>query len=103
MKTAYTRLALRARRALKAVVEPIVGWIAVTLLRVSRRGDRRRFANAAGTFMRRVGPWLPRHRIGRANLTAAFPDKSAAELEAMLGGVWDNLGRVAVEFAYLDR
>ena len=103
MKLAYTRLALRAKRGLKAVVDPIVGWIAVTVLRVVRLGDRRRFANTAGAFMRRVGPWLPRHRVGRANLAAAFPDKSADEIEAMLAGVWDNLGRVTVEFAHLDR
>ena len=52
--------------------------------------------------MRRVGPWLPEHRIGQANLAAAFPEKSAAEIERILRGVWDNLGRVAAEFAQLD-
>ena len=53
--------------------------------------------------MRRIGPWLPEHRIGRANLTAAFPEKSDAEIEEILRGVWDNLGRVGAEFAHLDR
>jgi KDO2-lipid IV(A) lauroyltransferase len=52
---------------------------------------------------RSVGPWLPEHRLGRANLAAAFPDKSADEIERILAGVWDNLGRVAAEFAHLDR
>lgn len=37
------------------------------------------------------------------NLAAAFPDKSAAEIEAILAGVWDNLGRVSAEFVSLDR
>jgi Kdo2-lipid IVA lauroyltransferase/acyltransferase len=41
-------------------------------------------------------------KIGRANLTAAFPEKSPAEIEAILAGVWDNLGRVGAEFAHLD-
>ncbi len=41
-------------------------------------------------------------RIGRANLTAAFPEKSPEEIEAILAGVWDNLGRVGAEFAHLD-
>ena len=49
------------------------------------------------------GRWLPEHRIGRANLIAAFPEKSPAEIEAILRGVWDNLGRVGAEFAHLDR
>jgi KDO2-lipid IV(A) lauroyltransferase len=50
-----------------------------------------------------VGPWLPEHRIGRANLSAAFPEKSPAEIETILRGVWDNLGRVAAEFAQVER
>ena len=68
--------------------------------------DRRptaRLANFAGWLMRTVGPWLPEHRIGRANLAAAFPEKSPAEIEPILRGVWDNLGRVGAEFAHLDR
>ena len=53
--------------------------------------------------MRRDGPRISKHKVGRANLVAAFPDKSAAEIEEILGGVWDNLGRVTAEFAHLDR
>ena len=103
MKLAYTRFALMVRRGFKAVFDPIVGRMAVAVLRALQRGDRIRFANAAGRFMRNVGPWLPKHRVGRANLTGAFPDMSAAEIEHVLAGVWDNLGRVAAEFAYLNR
>ena len=51
---------------------------------------------------RKVGPLLKEHRLGRDNLRAAFPEKSDAEIEKILAGVWDNLGRVAVEFAHLD-
>jgi KDO2-lipid IV(A) lauroyltransferase len=36
-------------------------------------------------------------------LAAAFPDKSAADIERILRGVWDNYGRVGAEFAHLDR
>ena len=53
--------------------------------------------------MRRIGPWLPEHRIGRANLAAAFPEMGARDIENILRGTWENLGRVAAEFAYLDR
>ena len=45
---------------------------------------------------------LREQRIGRANLTAAFPEKSPEEIETILAGVWDNLGRVGAEFAHLD-
>ena len=64
--------------------------------------DRRRTANVAGAFMRTIGPLLPENRIGRDNLRAAFPDKSDVEIDKILAGVWDNLGRIAVEFAHLD-
>ena len=53
--------------------------------------------------MRGLGPRLREHRIGRANLAAAFPEKSPSEIEGILRGVWDNLGRVAAEFAHIDR
>jgi KDO2-lipid IV(A) lauroyltransferase len=53
--------------------------------------------------MRTVGPWLPENKIGRDNLTAAFPEKSATEIDTILRGVWDNLGRMGAEFAELDR
>ena len=52
--------------------------------------------------MRKTGPLFKEHRLGRENLRAAFPEKSDAEIEKILAGVWDNLGRVAVEFAHLD-
>jgi KDO2-lipid IV(A) lauroyltransferase len=60
-------------------------------------------ADFAGALMRRVGPLRHEHRIGRENLAAAFPEKSSQEIEEILAGVWDNLGRAAIEFAHLDR
>jgi KDO2-lipid IV(A) lauroyltransferase len=65
--------------------------------------SRRRLADMAGAVMRVVGPRLNEHRIGRSNLAAAFQEKSPSELETILREVWDNLGRVAVEFAHIDR
>jgi KDO2-lipid IV(A) lauroyltransferase len=66
-------------------------------------GNLAKMANWIGPVSRRVGPWLPEHRIGRANLRAAFPEKSAKEIETILAGVWDNLGRFVADFAHLDR
>ena len=58
-------------------------------------------------FLRRGCPeiWaaLPAHRIGQANLRAAFPDKDAAWIEATLREAWDNLGRVAGEYVHMAR
>jgi KDO2-lipid IV(A) lauroyltransferase len=83
-------------------LDATVGAITVGLLGAIKRIDRKRTANFAGALMRGLGPLLPEHRVGRDNLRAAFPKKSAAEIEQILAGVWDNLGRIAVEFAHLD-
>ena len=84
-------------------MDAALGSLAVAMLRMIRATNRKRMADFAGGFMRTLGPRLKEHRIGRANLVAAFPDKSPAEIEAILRGVWDNLGRVAAEFAHIDR
>lgn len=57
----------------------------------------------AATFARMLGPWFPVSRVARANLRAAFPDKTAAEIEAIVRGVWDNLARTFAEYAHLDQ
>ena len=89
-------------RRLKILLDAAIGSIAVGLLRAVKLTDRRRAANFSGAVMRKIGPLFPEHRIGRDNLRAAFPEKSDAEIEKILAGVWDNLGRVAAEFAHLD-
>jgi KDO2-lipid IV(A) lauroyltransferase len=88
---------------LKTASNAVIAWLVVGLLKLVRRTDPDRMADRFGALMRKVGPWLPEHRTGRANLVAAFPEKSAAEIETILAGVWDNLGRVGTEFAYLDQ
>ena len=80
----------------------MAGWSATLLLAGIHRCDRVVVSDIAGAVMRTIGPWLPEHRTGRDNLRAAFPDKSDADVEAILRGVWDNLGRVAAEIAHLD-
>jgi KDO2-lipid IV(A) lauroyltransferase len=100
---ANKRKAARSRAWPVALFDAAVGGIAAACLRGLRRLDRARMANFLGAFSRRIGPFLPEHRTGRANLKAAFPDKSPAEIETILSGVWDNLGRFAADFAHLDR
>jgi KDO2-lipid IV(A) lauroyltransferase len=92
-----------ALRRLRTVFHTFVGRIVVVLMRLLRRGDRKRTANVMAAGLRRLGPWLREHRIARENLVAAFPDKSPQEIETILSGSWDNLGRVAAEFLHLDR
>ena len=92
----------RLRRGAKRAGDALVGAAAVGLLRLLHRADPDRMANVAGWLMRTIGPLFRENRIARAQLTAAFPEKSPAEIAAVLRGVWDNLGRMGAEFSHLD-
>lgn len=99
-------LLVRARagvgRAAKPLGEAAVGALTIALLRTTRYFDADKTADVFGRVARLIGPLLREQRIGRANLTAAFPEKSPQEIEEILAGVWDNLGRIGAEFAHLD-
>jgi Kdo2-lipid IVA lauroyltransferase/acyltransferase len=85
------------------ILDKTAGAVVSALLRGIRCLNRQWMSAAAAGFMRTLGPRLREHRLGRDNLRAAFPDKTPDEIERILRAVWDNLGRVAAEFAHLDR
>ena len=91
------------RRQLSLYGERIVGRIVKWILRALSSTDPDRAADLCGAIARRVGPFLPAHRIGRANLRAAFPERDKAWIEATLRSAWGNLGRVAGEYVHLAR
>jgi Kdo2-lipid IVA lauroyltransferase/acyltransferase len=88
---------------LKQAAGTLLGPLTVVLLRALRLLDPDRTARFTGRVMQRIGPVLKEHRIGRENLAAAFPEKSSAEIDAILDKAWENLGMFAGEFAHLDR
>jgi KDO2-lipid IV(A) lauroyltransferase len=69
---------------LKVLLNQIIGRIAVAGLWLMRLFDRKSMADFMGRLISTIGPWLPVHRVGRANLQAAYPEKSAAEIEGIL-------------------
>jgi KDO2-lipid IV(A) lauroyltransferase len=58
-------------------------------------------SNLGGWLGRNIGPRLPVSGRARRNLRLVFPDKSAAEVERIVRGMWDNLGRVAAEYPHI--
>lgn len=100
------RLLLRTKARIRDAAKPIggaaVGALTIGMLRATRYFDPIKTANLFGRISHFIGRRLREDRIGRANLTAAFPEKSPEEIETILAGVWDNLGRVGAEFAHLD-
>src|SRR3954452_19807277 len=92
----------RVRRAAKSLGGAAVGALTIGMLRTTRYFDPIKTADLFGRVAGLIGPMLREQKIGRANLAAAFPEKSPEQIEAILAGVWDNLGRVGAEFAHLD-
>src|SRR3984893_17933027 len=54
-----------------------------------------------GALARRIGPSLGISNRARRNLARAFPELSGTEIERIIAGMWDNLGRVAAEYPHL--
>lgn len=103
MNRLLLRTKARVRDAAKPMTEAAVGALTVALLRTTRYFDPDKTADFFGRVTRFVGRRLREDKIGRDNLTAAFPEKSPEEIEKILAGVWDNLGRIGAEFAHLDQ
>lgn len=97
------RLKRRIRSALAPVGEAIVAgyvrgsiwWLRLWPLSVSSGG--------MAFWARLVGPFVPVTKVARANLKAAFPEKSPAEINALVRGIWANMGRLTADFAQQDR
>jgi KDO2-lipid IV(A) lauroyltransferase len=61
-------------------------------------------ASALGAALARlIGPRLGASGRARRNLAAALPELAAPQVERVIGGMWDNLGRVAAEYPHLRR
>jgi KDO2-lipid IV(A) lauroyltransferase len=102
-----------ARKAWRKIYRPVLrpflfafDYILALVVRVAVRAIKKLDVDASSDFMgraaRALGPFVPANRTGLDNLRAAYPEKSAAEIGEILGGVWENLGRVAGEFVHLE-
>ena len=77
MSRLLLRTKARLRDATKPLAEAAVGALTIGLLRTTRYFDPVKTANLFGRVTRFIGRRLREHRIGRANLKAAFPGKIA--------------------------
>ena len=60
-------------------------------------------ASAMGGWVgRTIGPRLGITRRARRRIARAMPELSEGEVERIVAAMWDNLGRVAFEYAHLD-
>lgn len=55
-----------------------------------------------GALGRGIGPLLPVSGRARANLEMIFPAKSPDEINYIIRGMWDNLGRTSAEYPHVS-
>ena len=94
---------IHLRATLKRVGDTALGALAIGLIKVLRLTNPDWLSDFAAAAMRKIGPRLREDRIARAQIAAAFPEKSAAEVDRIVNASWDNLGRMGAEFVHLDR
>lgn len=92
-------------RRLKAIAARIgaaamIGVIR-TLFAFLRMLGPERASDLGGWLLRSASPLIPVNRVALANIRAAFPEKDEAEIKRIARGAWENLGRVAGEYANL--
>lgn len=86
---------------LSRAVEPAMVGLARLTFGLARALGPERSSAFGGWLARSFGPLLPAHRTAVANAREAFPDKTTAEVGAIVKDAWDNLGRVGAEYAHL--
>jgi Kdo2-lipid IVA lauroyltransferase/acyltransferase len=85
-----------------SVSDYIVAGIAIAFFTLFRILPIDQASGFGGWLARHIGPRLKWHRTAAENLRRVWPDKPQAELDAILIGMWDNLGRTMAEYAWLN-
>ena len=91
------------RLSRRPLVQSAVGHFARAAAWSVRGLGPRAGGGLASAVARGLGRFAPEQALARANLAAAFPEKSEAERRAILSGVWDNLARTVAELPTLRR
>ncbi len=87
----------------RKIVQPLEGAVARALFALLRSVPIDRASAVGGWLARTIGPRIGISRRARRNLERAFPDRTRAEIDAIIVDMWDNLGRVAAELPHVSR
>ncbi len=58
-------------------------------------------SNLGGGLARRLGMLLGVNKVARRNLSYAFPEMEKDQMDIILKGMWDNLGRIVAELPHV--
>lgn len=84
------------------IVHPIEAFCAFSIYLLFKLLPLEMASAVGGWLGRTVGPLLSVTKRARRNLARVYPEKSKREIEVIVRGMWDNLGRVAAEFPHLS-
>ncbi|MGA2088143.1 MAG: lauroyl acyltransferase [Stellaceae bacterium] len=88
----------RLGKMLEYLVEGVAGWLCYGFFRLLPLD----WASAFGGWLARsIGPYTGASKRARINLRRAMPELSQSEIERIIAGMWDNLGRAGAEFPHL--
>jgi KDO2-lipid IV(A) lauroyltransferase len=98
------RILALAQRAAREARDLAAAALALAFVVVARVVPERSLVRAGGFCARQIGMRIPRrYQIGMRNLSLAFPEKTDREKRDILGQSWDNMGRAAVEYFFIDQ
>jgi KDO2-lipid IV(A) lauroyltransferase len=98
------RILIAARRVTNEARDLSLAFVALAFFIVTLVVPERAIVRAGGFLARQAGMRIARrNRIGMRNLALAFPEKTEAERRGILRRSWDNMGRTAVEYFFIDR
>lgn len=92
-----------ALNRIKRPVDWLVAKLIMLVLKILRLFPAKPALNFVGAAARKIGPFLGRHRTALANLRQAYPEKSEEELRQIALDMWENMGKLAAEYVFLDR
>lgn len=96
----YSRPALRR---LQLTEYWLIAKLTAAILRVLRLFPARPALDIAGWTARKVGPLSSRHKLALENIRHAMPELSERERKEIALSMWENMGRLAVEYVFLDQ
>ena len=92
------RWAVRGRTAWDWTIAKLVGL----LLHWLKKLPPEKSTNVAEKLGRFLAPVLPRTKLARKNMQAAFPEKSKSEIDQLVREMWGHVGRAIAEYVFLD-
>lgn len=88
-------------RYFQSVTRPVEALMALGLLRFFTLLPLDAASALGGTLLKLFGPCTRRHKVAMRNLALAFPEKTEMERQKIAHGMWEHLGRIFAEFAFL--